>query len=105
MKIPALLFASIKREDVLKDLKLPAETINSFRLSTANITGTKLDMVLLSFFIILFILVCVCMFSSSLDKQNTEIKTTHIFPTEVVYLTMKLMYFLLKDVLELIKLQ
>lgn len=45
------------------------------------------------------------MFNSSLDKQNTEIKTTHIFPTEVVYLTMKFKYLLLKGVLELIKLQ
>lgn len=105
MKIPALLFASIKREDVLKDLKLPAETINSFRLSTANITGTKLDIVLLSF-LLSFLFWCVCsMFNSSLDKQNTEIKTTHIFPTEVVYSTMKFKYLLLKGVLELIKLQ
>lgn len=59
MKIPPLLFASIKREDVLKDLKLHAETINSFRLSTANITETKLDIVLLSF-LSPFLFSCVC---------------------------------------------
>lgn len=49
-------------------------------------------------FIILFILVCV--FNSSLEKQNTEIKTTHIFPTEVIYLTIKFKYFFLKGVSE-----
>lgn len=47
-------------------------------------------------FIILFILVCV--FNSSLQKQNTEIKTTHIFPTEVIHLTIKFKYFFLKGV-------
>lgn len=49
-------------------------------------------------FIILFILVC--LFNSSLEKQNTEIKNTHIFPTKVVYLTIKFKYFFLKDTLE-----
>lgn len=40
------------------------------------------------------------MFNSSLEKQNTEIKTTHIFPAEVVYLTIKFKYFFLKDIFE-----
>lgn len=102
MKIPALLFASVRREDVLKDLKLHAETINSFRLSTANITRTKMDIVLLSF-LSSFLFLCVCAFNSSLEKQNTEIKPTHIFPTEVVYLTIKFKYFFLNVILESIK--
>lgn len=49
-------------------------------------------------FIICFILVCV--FNSSLEKQNTEIKTTHVFPTEAVYPTIKFKYFFLKGVSE-----
>lgn len=52
-------------------------------------------------FIILFILAC-AFSSSSLEKQNSEIKTTHVFPTGVVYLTIKFKYFL-KDILENIK--
>lgn len=53
-------------------------------------------------FIILFILVCIFS-NSSHEKQSTEIKTTHIFPTEVVYLTIKFKYFFLKYILESIE--
>lgn len=101
MTIQPLLFASMKREDALKDLQpnLHAEIINCLRLSTSNMTGTKLDIAFLSFlssFLFLHVYTIVHLKNKTLKwKQHTFFL--------LVYLIIKFKYFFPKDILERVK--